>query len=136
MRNVLMLLIAAAVGGFLVWALLGGDPPERPDVPPQPTQDEDLANNPHLLVKTGVLVVRATAPDGTVPFDTMVGFRYRDRAHLYQAGKDGLRQIIDAPIADVEVIARAPGYKDASTPRTLIAGVPTEVVLTLVPEDR
>jgi len=138
MRNVLLVSIAFLSGGVLAWLLLRGDASVEALVPEDryPTYDEELLANPHLLVKTGVLTVRASAPDGTVPFATEVGYRYRDRTSLLNAGPDGMRRMADAPIGEILVIARAPGYEDAEQPRTLVAGVPMEVVLKLVPKER
>ena len=63
-----------------------------------------------------------------------MGYRFAGETRLVYAAGDGMREFADAPLGDLEVIARAPGYAEARQPRRLLAGVPMEVLLRLVPE--
>jgi len=131
MRSLLLLLAAFVVGAGLSFLLLrdGGQEAE-----PVPAEAADVDGTPHLLVQYGTLVIRARAPDGSVPPGTEVGYRFRGETRLLYAAGDGTREFADAPVGPLEVMARAPGYEDAVQPRTLIAGVPMEVRLRLVPK--
>ncbi|MFV1959912.1 MAG: hypothetical protein ACC662_10940, partial [Planctomycetota bacterium] len=61
---VLLLLLGA---GFLTWFLLQDrEPPPRSVRDDGPSTTEDLSGEAHLLAETGALVIRVTAPDGTV----------------------------------------------------------------------
>ncbi len=125
------LAIAVVAGALLFGGQDGGDPEE---ILPGPDPDErELRDNPHLLVKTGTLVIRARAADGTVPFGTEVGYDTRKGPKLFYAGEDGIRRFADAPLGPIEIIAKAEGYEEVRQRRELLAGVPMEVILTLRP---
>lgn len=132
MRSVTILLLAFVLGGVLVWLLLRDDAIEiDPALPLTPNAEDERAGNRHLWVRTGNLVIRARAPNGSVPFGTEVGYRFRGETHLLYASADGTRGFADAPLGDLIAIARAPGYEEASQPREILPGVPVEVRLTL-----
>lgn len=135
MRNWLPLLAALTIAVVAGALLFGGTAPSDPEeILPGPDPDEqELRDNPHLLVKTGTLVIRARAADGTVPFGTEVGYDTRKGPKLYYAGEDGVRRLADAPLGPIEIIVRAEGYEEVRQRRELIAGVPMEVILVLKP---
>ncbi|MFV1959633.1 MAG: hypothetical protein ACC662_09505, partial [Planctomycetota bacterium] len=81
--------------------------------------------------ETGAVVIRATAPDGTVPEGAEVGYVYLGQTRLLYAGKDGSRAFSDAPLGDLVIVARAPGYEEVRTRRPILAGVPAEGRLVL-----
>jgi hypothetical protein len=70
--------------------------------------------------------------DGAVPFGTEVGYEAAGKERWLYAKEDGDREF-EAPIGDVVVIAKAPGFPTVRRPLLLSAGVPEEVVLVLEP---
>ena len=132
----LLIVLFCLVGGGLGWLLLGGPGSGREaGVPGGPAaEEEELApEDRHLRHRTTTLVVRVTAPDGSVPEGAEVGYARRGRTRWLYAGEDGRRAFADAPLGAVMVVARATGYEEARTPRELLAGVPTEVHLIVHP---
>lgn len=144
MRPVPVLVLALATALGLAFLLLRATPsddeplspweadPGGAEPPPDPAQAE-LDANPHLRIRTGNLMIRAHAPDGSVPDGTEVGYVHRGRLRLLYAGPDGRRLFADAPLGEVEIVARAPGYAETRSVRRLSAGVAAEVRLLLTP---
>ena len=136
MRSALILLLALAVGVGLSLLLLGNGGEEAPQPPPKTGDYErELAENPHLLVETGTLVVRARALDGSIPMGLEVGYYSGARTRFLNASDEGVRAFADAPLGTLLVAAKAPGYQEAQQTWRLTAGVPEEVILKLRPLD-
>jgi len=133
MRSVSFLILAFVLGAGIAFFLLRDGDTHLAEPGPVDETETELARNPHVLMKTGTLVVRARAPDGSVPAGTEVGYRFAGETRLVYAAGDGTREFADAPLGDLVVIARAPGYAEATQPRRLLAGVAMEVILHLVP---
>ena len=128
-----VLLLAAAAGG-VAWLLLR---PQELPAPAAPTKDpleEELLANPWMHFKTGTLVVRVAGPDGVPPTRAEVGYVHEGRPRWYGAEAGGRRVLVDVPLGELEVMARAPGYVEGRQRRTLLAGVPDEVLIVLAPE--
>ena len=129
-----LLLLLLLVGGGLAWLFLDGPGAPRGGSDPTLLEGEQLApEDRHLLASTGTLVIRVTAPDGSVPDGAEVGYAWRGHTRLLYAGEDGRRAFADAPLGDLMIVARAVGYEEARSLRSLIAGVPTEVHLVVQP---
>ena len=135
MRSLLFFLLAFVLGGGIAFFLLRDGDAGLPEPGTVDETQAELERNPHVLMKTGTLVIRARAPNGSVPPGTEVGYRFAGETRLLYAAGDGTREFADAPLGDLVVIARAPGYAEASQPRQLLAGVPMEVLLRLVPAE-
>ena len=132
MRTFLALAVGLLVAGG-IWLGFGGGE-DRHGAPPIHNPDEDdIKAHPYLAMKTGTLVVRVKADDRTVPSGAQVGYEFDGKVHLYYADDSGRRELTDVPIGDIVVLAQAPGYREQRQRRTLMAGVPDEVVLELRP---
>ena len=82
-----------------------------------------------------VLHVSVRTPEGVVPPGAKVGYRYAGRTRLIPVDREGRRLFTDAPKATLTVLAEAPGYEAVSQLTVVEAGMRTDVVLTLRPED-
>ena len=134
--NGLFLVLLLLVAGGLIWLFLGDARRTRPPSASEALSQEQEVLAPedrHLLKSTGTLMVRVTAPDGSVPPGAEVGYAWRGQTRWLYAGEDGRRAFADAPLGRLMVVARAEGYEEARTPRELLAGVPSEVHLVIHP---
>jgi hypothetical protein len=129
-RAVLALLLGILIAGGL-WLALGAGDGDRGSRSGAGSGDEALRQNPHLTMKTGTLVVRVQAPDRSVPAGAQVGYLHAGQAHLFYVDAAGRHEMTDVPIGDVVVLAQAPGYEEKRLARTLLPGVPDEVILEL-----
>jgi hypothetical protein len=136
MRSALVVTIAVLVAVGLAVLLLrdGSDEDATPAKTPD-AYEQEMAENPHLLIRTGTLVIRARAPDGSVPAGLVVGYYSGERTRFLNASEHGVREFADAPLGDLIVAAKAPGYEETQQTRRLLAGVPMEVILKLRPLD-
>jgi hypothetical protein len=133
MRPVHLLLLAFALAGGL-WLLLA---PRSGEPTPDPASRADDGAEPWMRLKSGTLLLRVRALDGSIPPETEAGYR-TDRGERMRAVHPprGEAEFTDAPLGDVVVVARAPGYQPLSRPSRIEAGAREELVLVLEPEPR
>jgi hypothetical protein len=136
MRTGLTVFVALCLAGGLAFLLLATEPVGDEGVPAFDLHERELAENPHLLLKEGVLTIRVLTAEQTVPTGAEVGYRHDGKLRLVYARERGEREFSDAPLGRIEVVARAPGYAEATRVVEMVPGVPEVAVLTLEPEGR
>lgn len=131
MRPSHVVLLALLLAGGL-WLLLQ---PRRIEPAAEPISRADDGAEPWMRLKTGTLLVRVRAPDGSVPLDAEAGYK-TDRGERLRAAQPprGEAEFTDAPLGELVVMARAPGYLPVSRPARLEPGTREELVLLLEPE--
>jgi hypothetical protein len=134
MRAVVTVLLAVLVAAAAYLVLIRGEagPDDGESVVPG-QQDWEREQNPALFQKTGTLVVRVRAPDGSVPPGAEVGYVQDGERRLALADAVGKATFSDAPVGRLQVVARAPGFQEASQTRELMAGIQLEVLLFVTP---
>lgn len=134
-------LLLTAVLGLGLWFLLGGfdrkepdaDPPETPSAAETDPERERMEKR--FGLKTGTLAVEVRTIDGKRPMLAEVGYLLPGGEPRWLGAAEGRRVITDAPLGMLTAVARAPGYAVAEQPCQVVAGVRSDVVITLRPGD-
>ena len=129
----ILLLIGALAWGS--WALLfeDEDPGDATDPYTEQSDRKEILDPARRRVSptTGALVIRVRTAAGHIPARGKAGYRHRGETRLKALDAQGQVLFTDAPLGDLIVVARAPGYPDATQPRYLTSGIRTDVVLVL-----
>jgi hypothetical protein len=133
--HLVLLALVLAAGLWLLLAPRSGEPTSDPA-----SRAADAAGDgaePWMRLKSGTLLLRVRALDGSIPPETEAGYR-TDRGERMRAVHPprGEAEFTDAPLGDLVVVARAPGYQPLSRPARIEAGAREELVLVLEPEPR
>ncbi len=130
-------ILALVLAGALWWLLSGRGAPEADRAPRPDPAAEDLADAPYLAKGSEALTVWVKDPIGRIPPLAEVGIRApggRTRWRNLDMSRGWER--FDAPVGRVEVVARAPGYVEATSTVEILPGVLEERVLVLRPEGK
>ena len=134
--RVLPLLLACGAAAALWFGIL--DRPAPVSGPEAVEAPAGGASQPEVAVrepKRGTLVVRVRTEDGSpLPPGTQAGYLVGRMERVRSAADDGTFRFADAPLGDVELIAKADGYRLGSGRARVVAGLSTEAVVVLVPE--
>jgi hypothetical protein len=123
----LALLLAAGL-----WLVLR---PAPTDLPQEPGATVGDGAEPWMRLTAGTLTLRVRALDGTIPLGAEAGYR-TDRGERLRAVHPpaGEAEFTDAPLGELVVLARAPGYQPLARPARVEAGAREDLVLVLEPE--
>ena len=129
MRWSLVLLLGLTVGGGL-WLLFGRDAAAPPGGPATAGSDDEEQSVPaYLRLKSGTLTLRVVATDGTVPALAQAGYETPQGNRLYMMDDEGKKTLTDAPLGNLVILAKAPGFADARRAARIEAGVAEEVAI-------
>ena len=138
MRLALILFLTAGLA-WIVLQVVGDD---GADVPTDLAAPQDAANagaaghtGPRAALTTGVLDVTVTSRSGHVPRGAQAGYRSGLEDRLRPVDERGHVIFTDAPLGNLEVLARAPGFRPATQKRFLNAGLQLSVLLRLEKEE-
>ena len=139
MRTFWLLLLTVALAWGL-WSLLGSEDEWTPDQLPADTEALPTTTEPQappgtgVLLTTGVLTVTVRTSEGALPLDAQAGYLRGAGERVKRCDEKGQVRFSDAPLGELVVVAHAPAFRDATQRCYLSAGLPTDVVLVLEPE--
>ncbi len=135
------LILLTLVLAFGVWKLVGDEEslraPAPSEIDPPEPQDPRVAETEKRAYPTGslptstTLTVRVLSRSGHVPDKAEAGYVFGGRERLRRVDARGLVTFTDAPLGELEIVGRAPGFERSSQRRYLNAGLSTEVVMAL-----
>lgn len=134
-------LLLTLVLGMGIWFLLGGfeqedEEPQEPAAAAAPAADPERERMERRFgLKTGTLAVQVRTIDGKRPYLAEVGYLTPGGKPRWLGAEGGERVITDAPLGMVTALARAPGYYMTKQDCQVVAGVRSDVVITLRPGD-
>ena len=137
MRAPYVVLLCAVAGAAIWFGLLAR--PKTPPLPPADVPESAGGNAPEpgaggREAVLAVLVIRVrTQEGGPAPEGTQAGYLVGRMERVKGAAPDGTFRFADAPVGELELIAKADGYELGSGRVRVVSGVPNEAIVTLVP---
>ncbi|MDA1194818.1 MAG: hypothetical protein O2894_06505 [Planctomycetota bacterium] len=113
--------------------VLDTDVGEGPD--PRVTATDERTYRPGTMPRSTMLVVTVTSASGHVPAGARAGYIFGGRENLRAADARGQVTFTDAPLGEIEIVARAPGFERGAQRRYLNAGLRTDVIMALQLEE-
>jgi hypothetical protein len=132
-RKALLVLVACAAAGAGLWFGLQSREEREPEALP-PETPVTAPRAPIVEPKRGALWIRVrTSDDKALPSGSEAGYLVGNLERLVAVGEDGVSRFVDAPVGNLRILAKAPGYAVGYGSVQVVGGVPSEALVVLEP---